>query len=208
MQWKQPTPLRILWLRRLGVLGGLGALVAGGLLAFQYMQTPAILLDNPGAQAQSAINPDALQALSPYAASHSANGHMPSGPRVGEWIEIPAVSIALPVRDGDGSNHIPDWVALHYPGTAPPGSPGNSYIYAHGLWGMFGALLFAGEGAQVNLHNYTTGAVQVFHITKVVGKVRWNDVSYIYQHSTTPLLTLQTCIGANFNTDRWIVQAA
>ena len=206
MQWKTQLPLWVVWVRFLAVLGGLGAVVMGGFLALQFMQTPAILLDNSGPDA--GINPGALNALSAYAATHQASGTGPSGPRSGQWIEIPRVSIALPVKDGDGSNHIPDWVALHYPGTAAPGAAGNSYIYAHGLWGMFGALLFAKEGQEVDLHNYTTGDVQVFHITKVIGRVKWNDVSLIYQQSGSPLLTLQTCIGADFKTDRWVVEAA
>jgi sortase (surface protein transpeptidase) len=73
--------------------------------------------------------------------------------------------------------------------------------------GMFGPLLFAKDGEQVNLHNYLTGSVQTLHITHIVGRVAYNDVSWIQETSSTPLLTLQTCIGPDINTDRWIVQA-
>ena len=180
------------WGRRLGILTGLAAVVLGIVLAIQFMQTPAIALEPP---------------ISEYAATHSASEPQPTGPRTGLWVEIPALKIALPIREGDGSNNIPDWVALHYPGTAAPGSAGNSYLYAHGIRGMFGTLLFAKRGELVLLHNYTTKLVQAFHISNVVGRTRWNDVSWLKETSGTPLLTMQTCVGADINTDRWIVQA-
>ena len=178
--------------RVLAALGGLSLLVAGILYFISFMSTPAILLEHQ---------------LSPYAATHTATGSLTTV-RLGEWVEIPALDIALPVHEGDGSDHIPDWVALHYPGTAEPGEPGNSYLYAHGLWGMFGALLYAKVGEEVILDNYTTHAVQVMHITNVVGRVAYNNTSYIRLMSATPMLTLQTCIGADWDTDRWIVEAA
>jgi LPXTG-site transpeptidase (sortase) family protein len=197
MDWKEPPGggSGSTFGRLLSILGGLAFAVFGVVLAVQYMQTPAILLDYS--------NP-----ISPYAATHKASGSLPSGPRSGLWIEIPDLKIALPIKDGDGSNNIPDWVALHYPGTAEPGQTGNSYLYAHGLMGMFGPLLFAKTGQQVTLHNYLTGSIQTLHITRVVGRVAYNDVSWIQEASSTPLLTLQTCVGADINTDRWVVQAA
>jgi LPXTG-site transpeptidase (sortase) family protein len=180
------------WLRRLSVLTGAGVVGLAIFLVVQFMQTPAIELQGPP--------------ISQYAATHTATGSLPTV-RTGLWILIPDLKVALPIREGDGSNNIPDWAAMHYPGTAEPGQNGNSYLYAHGLWGMFGPLLFAHDGEQVLLHNYTTGASMTFHISRIVGRVRWNDVSWIYEGSSTPLLTLQTCIGADPHTDRWIVQA-
>ena len=168
----------------------------GVLFAIQFMQTPAILLEGPPGTPISA-----------YAASHTASTPPPAAPRTGLWIEIPKLDIALPIRDGDGSNNIPDWVALHYPGTAAPGNAGNSYLYAHGLRGMFGELLFATDGDAVILHNYTTGFSRIMHISRVVGRTRWNDASWISTFSGVPMLTLQTCIGADPHTDRWIVEA-
>lgn len=180
------------WLRRIATLTGLAAVIVGVILVIQFMQTPAIELQGPP--------------ISAYAATHSATGSLPTV-RTGLWIEIPDLKIALPIKEGNGSNNIPDWVALHYPGTAEPGYAGNSYLYAHGIWGMFGALLYAHDGEAVILHNYTTGATMNFHISRIVGRVKYNDVSWIYERSSGPLLTLQTCIGATFDTDRWIVQA-
>ncbi len=130
----------------------------------------------------------------------------PVQPHQGLWIEIPDLGISLPIREGDASDRIPQWVALHYPGTAAPGAPGNSYLYAHGLWGMFGGLLFARVGDRVSLHDYTSGAVRAKRVSRVVGRTRWNDTSWIHQQTTAPTLTLQTCIDLDPHGDRFIVQ--
>lgn len=189
------APAWVRWTRRIVTLGGLAGLVTGVVLAIQFMQTPAVLLDQPPAP------------ISAYAAAHSASSSPNAAPRTGLWIEVPSLSIALPIKPGDGSNNIPDWVALQYPGTAAPGNSGNSYLYAHGLRGMFGTLLFAKDGEAVILHNYTTGSLQTLHISRVVGRTRWDDASWISQFAPVPMLTLQTCVGADIHSDRWIVQA-
>jgi sortase (surface protein transpeptidase) len=189
------APAWVRWTRRVVVLGGLAAAVVGIVFAIQFMHTPALLLDQPS---------DPINA---YAAAHSASPSPPDVPRTGLWIEVPALGIALPIRAGDGSDNIPDWVALHYPGTADPGNAGNSYLYAHGLRGMFGTLLYAQTNQEVDLHNYTTGVVRRLHISRVVGRTAWNDTSWITEFSPVPLLTLQTCVGADTHSDRWIVQA-
>ncbi|MDQ6856068.1 MAG: sortase [Candidatus Dormibacteraeota bacterium] len=189
------APAWLRWTRRLVVLAGLSGAVIGIVFAIQFMQTPALLLD----QAPSPIDS--------YAAVHVASGPAPTTPRTGVWIEVPTLAIALPIRPGDGSNNIPDWVALRYPGTAEAGNSGNSYLYAHGLRGMFGTLLFAKPQEAVILHNYTTGMLRTLHISRVVGRVKWDDGSWITQFSPVPMLTLQTCVGADIHSDRWIVQA-
>ena len=190
----EPEDRRRRWVRRLALFGGFATVVTGIVLAVMFMSTPAALLDDGP--------------ISPYDAAHTASVPQPVGVRTGLWIEISALHIALPIQEGDGSNHIPDWVALHYPGTAMPGDTGNSYLYAHGIRGMFGGLLKAKDGQAVVLHDYTTGEQRTFHVSRVVGRTKYNDVSWIYESSATPLLTLQTCIGADINTDRWVVQAA
>ncbi len=195
------------WLRLLrltGFLGGFVVMIAGVFWAIQFMQTPTVLLQHPKPPTQAE-----LQALSPYAQAHPGTGTLPNGQRFGLWIEIPALQIALPVKEGDNTNsiRIPDWIAFHYPGTAQPGATGNSYLYAHGTWGRFGALLLAKDGETVNLHNYNDGSVQTLHISQVVGRIKWNDTSWITKTSTVPELTLQTCVGADYYTDRWIVIA-
>lgn len=167
--------------------------------AIQFSRTPAILLDNQP--------PPSGHALTPYERAHAASARCPTVPRTGLWIEIPSLGVALPIVEGDGSNNIPDCKAMHYPGTAISGQPGDSYLYAHGLWGMFGELLYARSGQAVILHDYTAGTTQTLHISRVVGDVAWNDASWIHTASSGPLLTLQTCVGADIHSDRWVVQA-
>jgi LPXTG-site transpeptidase (sortase) family protein len=198
----------------LAVVGLLMSLT-GGFLAFEYMRTPPVLLEKPAPGERGALHRrgadliDDLLAqlpLSPYAQSHPAPERPPQ-PRQGLWLEIPALDVALPVQNGDGSDRIPYWVALRYPGTADPGTAGNSYLYAHGIRGMFGALLLAHQGDDVLVHDYTASTVKTFHVSRVVGKVRYNDLTYIRLHSTQPTLTLQTCVDDNVRGDRFIVQA-
>jgi LPXTG-site transpeptidase (sortase) family protein len=147
-----------------------------------------------------------LTQISSYAANRQVENR-PVQPRTGLWVEIPALHISLPVQEGDGSNHLPQWVALHYPGTVAPGAQGNSYVYAHGLWGMFGGLLYARAGDEVDLHDFSTGNLRVLHVARVVGKIAWNDVSWIHAGAAAPTLTLQTCVDDNLHGSRFIVQA-
>jgi hypothetical protein len=173
------------------VVTGLGGLIVGNVLAVQFMQTPALLLEPRHVAGQAVRALDAMRTV----------------PRAGLWIEAPTLGIELPVRDGDGSARIPDWMALHYPGTPEPGQPGDSYLYAHGFDGMFGPLLFAQYGSPVWLRNYTTGWSEAFRITRVVGSVAWNDTAWLRVRTSTPMLTLQTCVGADMHGDRWLVEA-
>lgn len=202
-------------LRRYGppivALTGVALIVLGSVLVLVFQRVPIVVLEHPGTRAgapQQALAQLAtrLEDISPYAQTHKAPPR-PGQPLQGLWIQVPSAGISLPVVPGDGSDRIPYWEALVYPGTAQPGSPGNSYVYAHGIWGMFGGLLFAQPGDRVYLHDYSTGRVQTFVVSKVVGRVRYNDTRWLEETSTTPLLTLQTCVGWDVKGDRYIVQA-
>jgi LPXTG-site transpeptidase (sortase) family protein len=192
-------------------LTGVAMIALGIVLVLVFQRVPVVVLEHPGSHAgapQQALADLATQldAISPYAQTHKAPPR-PSQPRTGLWIEIPAEGISLPVVDGDGSDRIPYWEALVYPGTAAPGSAGNSYLYAHGIWGMFGGLLFAKAGDRVYLHDYSTRQVQTFVVSKVVGRVKYDDTRWLRETSPVPLLTLQTCVGWDVKGDRYIVQA-
>ena len=147
-----------------------------------------------------------LVQVSSYAANRQVEVR-PAQAHTGLWVQIPSLQIALPVREGDGGDRVPQWQALHYPGTVSPGTQGNSYVYAHGLWGMFGGLLFARAGDEVDLHDYGSGTTQVLHVSRVVGKVAWNDTRWIHATVAQPTLTLQTCVDDNVHGSRFIVQA-
>lgn len=144
-----------------------------------------------------------------------ASAHAPTAtavavpPRTGIWIEIPALDIALPLAKGNGSSipaNIPLWKAFVYPGTPWPGQPGNSYIYAHAQWGMFANLLYARVGDAGYIHDYGSGKVQTFHVSRVIGQVRYNDGTWLHYQASRPTLTLQTCMDWKPTGNRYIVQ--
>src|SRR5437588_13122903 len=93
------------------VIAVLGALLiaVGSFLAVDFARTPAVVLQHPRSPApiQQAVASLAqrLQAISPYARTHSAPPRPPQ-PRRGTWIEVPALGIDLPLAQGDGSNRI------------------------------------------------------------------------------------------------------
>jgi LPXTG-site transpeptidase (sortase) family protein len=200
------------------VLMAAGVLLVGGSLVglIAVASRPAVQLTHADPHAQASApaagprdqaTPTATPQASGYAASRPVQ-QRPAQPRAGLWIEIPSLRISLPIREGDGrGDTAPQWEALHFPGTAKPGTPGNSYLYAHGLWGMFGALLYARRGDEVDVHDYGTAQVQRLHVSRVVGRIHWNDTSWIRYRSDRPTLTLQTCVDDDQHGDRFIVQA-
>ena len=206
--------------RRAGVLI-LGLLLAGaaagGVAHYELTPTPVLGHADPHASGAAGLvqralsGGDGLVAALPGATAAPPEAAKPaqvqSAPaRRGLWIEIPDLSIALPVQRGDGSNRIPQWAALVYPGTAWPGEPGNSFVYAHGYWEMFGGLLYARSGDVAHLHNYDTGTVRDLQVSRVVGRVPYNDTRWLSVKTAAPTLTLQTCIDFNPKGDRFIVQ--
>lgn len=138
-----------------------------------------------------------------------ASTPVPLPPRTGVWIEIPSLNIALPLFKGNGSivaANIPLWKAFVYPGTVWPGQPGNSYIYAHAQWGMFANLLYARVGDAGYIHDYGSGRVLTFHVSRVIGQVSYNDGTWLHYQASRPTLTLQTCMGWSPTGNRYIVQ--
>ncbi|HEX6487998.1 MAG TPA: sortase, partial [Candidatus Dormibacteraeota bacterium] len=179
----------------------------GAYLLIGWQRAPAAVFGS-GRPTTSALGLFQVLPLTPYAAAvHAPTCHQPRHP-TGLWVELPRLNIVLPVHPGDGSDRIPFCQALLYPGTVAPGQPGNSYLYAHGVAGMFGPLLLAQAGDEVVVTDYDLGTVQTLHVSRVVGRVRYNDVSWLRASSARPLLTLQTCVDYSVKGDRWIVLAA
>jgi sortase family protein len=134
-------------------------------------------------------------------------GPIPDGYRVG----LPRLGIDLPIAEGDVERDVvvqktPENFAFHFPGTAIPGTAGNSYIYAHARQGMFLALWNARVGDQVSI---TTpgGAAIKFVVTEVHPRVPPGDTSWL-QPSQDERLTLQTSTGPNREDPRFVVVAA
>ena len=153
-----------------------------------------------------ALGPTGFNLVSPYSQAVKVDPR-PYQPHAGKWIVIPSLGVELHIREGDGSNNIPQWVALHYPHTASPGAAGNSYLYAHGLWQMFGPLLYGRVGDAVLIRDHDTGTGRTFHVLQVVGPVPYNSTRYIRTPSSRPMLTLQTCVDYDLKGDRFIVIA-
>jgi len=101
----------------------------------------------------------ALPTVSPVSTAPvpAAAGPIPDGYR----IRLPRLGIDLPIAEGDVERDVvvqqtPENFAFHFPGTAIPGTFGNTYIYAHARRGMFLSLWNARVGDEVTI---TTPAV-------------------------------------------------
>ena len=134
-------------------------------------------------------------------------GPIPDGYR----IQMPRLGIDLPIAEGDlyrdtVAQQTPENFAFHFPGTAIPGTVGNSYIYAHARRGMFLSLWNASLGDQVTITT-PAGVELKFKVTKIPGKVPPQDTSWL-QTSSDERLTLQTSTGPNPQDPRWVVIAA
>src|SRR5207245_3434255 len=134
-------------------------------------------------------------------------GPIPEGYR----IEMPRLGIDLPIAEGDVERDVvvqktPENFAFHFPGTAIPGTFGNSYIYAHARRGMFLSLWNARIGDQVSITT-PAGVELKFVVTEVHPRVPPEHTSWV-QPSSDERLTLQTSTGPNREDPRFVVIAA
>jgi LPXTG-site transpeptidase (sortase) family protein len=134
-------------------------------------------------------------------------GPIPDGYR----IRMPRLGIDLPIAEGDlvrdtVDQQTPENFAFHFPGTAIPGTVGNSYLYAHARRGMFISLWDVTVGDQVTITT-PTGAELKFKVTEIPGRVPPQDISWL-KPTADERLTLQTSTGPNRGDPRWVVIAA
>jgi len=134
-------------------------------------------------------------------------GPIPDGYR----IVMPRLGIDLPIAEGDIERDVvvqqtPENFAFHLPGTAIPGTFGNSYIYAHARRGMFLTLWNARVGDEVTITTPAGGELK-FVVTEVHPRVPPADTSWI-QPSGDERLTLQTSTGPSRDDPRFVVIAA
>jgi LPXTG-site transpeptidase (sortase) family protein len=173
------------------------ALVAGGGLPRAGSVAPVAL---PSASPIASVSPASPQAPATI-------GPIPDGYRV----QLPRLGIDLPIAEGDVERDVvvqqtPENFAFHFPGTAIPGTIGNSYIYAHARRGMFLSLWNARVGDQVTITTPGGGELK-FVVTEVHPRVPPADTSWI-QPSGDERLTLQTSTGPNREDPRFVVIAA
>lgn len=124
---------------------------------------------------------------------------------------MPRLGIDLPIAEGDLvrdtiDQQTPENFAFHFPGTAIPGTFGNSYLYAHARRGMFLALWNARLGDEVTITT-PSGAQLKFVVTEVHPRVPPTETSWI-QPAGDERLTLQTSTGPNRGDPRFVVVAA
>ena len=181
------------------------ALVAGTGLPRAGSVAP-IALPSPSASATPAPTASAGSTIvSPTPAP--TIGPIPDGYR----IELPRLGIDLPIAEGDVERDVviqktPENYAFHFPGTAIPGTFGNSYLYAHARRGMFLALWNARVGDQVMIKT-PDGSELKFVVTEVHPRVPPADTSWL-QPTGDERLTLQTSTGPNSGDPRFVVIAA
>ena len=133
-------------------------------------------------------------------------GPIPDGYR----IRLPRLGIDLPIAEGDVERDVivqqtPENFAFHFPGTAIPGTFGNSCIYAHARRGMFLSLWNARVGDQVSIAT-PSGVELKFVVTAVYPRIPPEDTSWI-QPAGDERLTLQTSTGPNRGDPRFVVIA-
>lgn len=129
----------------------------------------------------------------------------------GYRIVMPRLGIDLPIAEGDVQRDVviqrtPENFAFHFPGTAIPGTLGNSYIYAHARRGMFLSLWNARLGDNVSITR-PGGDELKFVVTEVHPRVLPADTSWL-QPTDDERLTLQTSTGPNRDDPRFVVVAA
>jgi len=175
------------------------ALTAGGGLPRAGSVAP-VALPSPSATAVPIASPASTTEAQPI-------GPIPEGYR----IQMPRLGIDLPIAEGDVERDVviqqtPENFAFHLPGTAIPGTFGNSYLYAHARRGMFLSLWNARVGDQVTITT-PAGTELKFVVTEVHPRVPPADTSWV-QPSADERLTLQTSTGPNRDDPRFVVIAA
>ena len=181
------------------------ALVASGSVSRPGPVAPVAL---PSPSASVTPSPTALVAptlLSPTPIP--TIGPIPEGYRV----RIPRLGIDLPIAEGDLvrdsiEQQTPENFAFHFPGTAIPGTFGNSYLYAHARRGMFLTLWNARPGDEVTIAT-PSGAELKFVVTEVHPRVPPTETTWL-QPAGDERLTLQTSTGPNSADPRFVVIAA
>lgn len=181
------------------------ALIAGGGLPRAGPVAPLAL---PSPPATATPTPTASADTATASPTPAATiGPIPEGYRIG----LPRLGIDLPIAEGDVQRDVviqktPENFAFHFPGTAIPGTVGNSYLYAHARQGMFLSLWRARVGDQVSITT-PAGVELKFVVTEIHPRVPPADTSWL-QPSAEERLTLQTSTGPNRDDPRFVVIAA
>jgi sortase A len=119
-------------------------------------------------------------------------------------LRIGRLGIDAPIVQGDGVT-VPVTAAAHYPGTAWPGSGSNIYLYAHAREGLFRELWRVRTGDTVEL-DLATGGTATYQVAEILPLVAWDALQYL-DPTSTEQVTLQTCLGYETTSPRFVVIA-
>lgn len=128
----------------------------------------------------------------------------------GMRLRVARLGIDLPLLHGDTARDTvrgstPDGAAFLLPTTAPPGSGGNSYIYAHARPGMFLSLWDIRLGDVVEV-TAPSGEVRRYVVTEIHSRVAPTDVQLTLP-TVDERITLQTSTGPRDADPRFVVVA-
>jgi sortase A len=119
-------------------------------------------------------------------------------------LRIARLGIDAPIVQGDGVT-VPLTAAAHYPGTAWPGSGSNIYLYGHARAGLFRELWRVRTGDTVELE-LADGAIASYQVAEILPLVAWDALHYL-DPTSSEQLTLQTCLGYQTTSPRFVVIA-
>lgn len=129
----------------------------------------------------------------------------------GMRVRVARLGVDLPLLPGDTARDsvreaTPNGAAFVLPGSAWPGSGGNSYIYAHARAGMFLSLWHARLGDVVEIR-MASGEVRHYVVTEIHPRVVPTDFSHTLP-TQDERITLQTSTGPRATDPRFVVVAA
>ena len=187
--------------RLIALVGAISIALGVGLIVAGTRVAPA------GGAAAGTASPTA-RVSSALASATSAPTIAPIPP--GYRITIARLGIDLPITEGDRERdtvvqQTPENYAFHFPGSAIPGTNGNTYLYAHARRGMFLALWDARVGDLVVITT-PSGATIRYLVREIHPRVPPEDVSWL-EPATSERLTLQTSTGPNPKDPRFVVVA-
>ena len=119
-------------------------------------------------------------------------------------LRLERLGIDVPIVEGDGFR-VPDGYASHYPDTAWPGDPGNSFVYGHAREEQFLELWRTRTGDRIEV-DLPDGSVVVYEVTEIHPLVAYDDFAFL-EPNGADTLTLQTCLTYDETAPRFVVVA-
>lgn len=194
-------------------------LIAVALLGLEPSSPPAVRADPTPAVALAHVTDTALDPAPEASASPpppeppAAATAPPARDIAGAWIVIERIGIELPLAWGDVARDVPrdnfagatpERLALVFPGSALPGTGGNTYIYSHARTGMFITLWNIRVGDVVELR--WPDAALHYSVQRVIPRVSPTDTSWL-DPGGPERITLQTSTGPVASNPRFVAVA-